>query len=57
MVESPCPAPGQRAQAQAPLDATARVALRSGDQVVPAPTHRRRHTPRGFGTQLAIEQI
>jgi hypothetical protein len=47
-VEAPCTAPGQRAPAPAPLEATARGALRSGGPVVPAPTPRRRPAPRGL---------
>ena len=40
-------APGQRAAAQAALDAAARAALCAGGEVVPASAHRRGQAPRG----------
>src|SRR5262249_45169267 len=48
LLDTPRAAPGHRATTEATLEAIARVALRSGSQVVPAPTPRRRHPPRGL---------
>src|SRR5262245_47927952 len=46
-VEATRASPGQRATAQAAVDAVARAALRASGEVIPAPAPRGRHTPRG----------